>query len=104
MRLIITGASYTALPYAVSVDAESLEDAAATAISMRHSKGFIPQFVFDVDGGQVFRITTPAESLESEYSGPELVVTDSAYEVVGINTPEDYFNGYEPIAEFSDDC
>lgn len=80
------------LPYAVDVDGETIEEAARDVMASNADESlFSLQFAIDHDSGKFFRV------IRDKDNAPAL--SDSAYQQVGIQTPDSYFE--DPAPEVS---
>ena len=87
MRFLLLGQEATTLPYAVTIDADSLGAAISVAADMKESPDrilFQPYLMADLETGNVARIAWDRES-ESYIS------VDCAFDKFGIETPNEYF-------------
>jgi|SaaInlStandDraft_1057018.scaffolds.fasta_scaffold86768_2 hypothetical protein len=100
MDLIMIGAQLSSKAYATNLNEESVEAALRTAVTMEDETGYRPHFVINVDGGECLRVIRAKGSDAVGYSGPEYDVSDTAYDIVGIETLDEYFQtATQPITE-----
>ena len=100
MNLLLIGGQLSSKPYATNLDDESIEAALQAAAKMEVETGYRPEFLINLDDGKCQRVIRPKGSDAIGYSGPEFEVSDTAYDVVGILTEDDYFQtATQPITE-----
>jgi hypothetical protein len=85
MKYIIIGAEFSTKPYCMEFDSDS-EENALKKLNVPEYNRFYPNFIVNVASGKCFRVIRNWEEGESVYL-PQL----SAYDVVGIDTPDSYF-------------
>lgn len=91
-RFILIRYEAHTLPYAIDMDADSL-DAAVASVPM---DGILPQnqFLIDLEERKISRILKVGEAGQQRYE-----VHDSAYQVVGGATPDEFFIDPEGFSE-----
>jgi hypothetical protein len=91
MSFTLIGAQANSRPYATSVDVESAQAALIMASEMRGPGSYVPQFVIDSTTGECMRAVRPFGWEMEGYDGPEWEPSDTAYVVVGSETPDEWF-------------
>ena len=87
MRFLLMGQEATTLPYAVMIEAESLEAATNVAVEMKDSPDrilFQPHLMANLETGEVVRVVWDRDS--NGY-----ISIDCAFDKFGIETPNEYF-------------
>lgn len=77
--------------YVEKIEAEAVEEVLLIATQMRRDgtrDGYTPEFLVDLETGQCLRIkrTLPSQNREVDWT-----FSDSAYDIVGCETPDEYF-------------
>lgn len=72
------------LPFTVSIDEQTFESAIKTAEEIESERYLYPMFLVDLDGAEVRRIVRDGESL---------ALSDTAFEELGVATPDEWFEG-----------
>ena len=85
MRYIIIGTQLATLPYCLEFNSDN-QASALKNLEEREYKDFYPQFIISLADGTSRRITRSWSGEVCSY-----VAQDSAYAVVGENTPDPYF-------------
>ena len=87
MKFLILGQEAHTLPYAISLDAESLDGVLEATVSIKDSASrnlFQPQLIVSLDTGEVKRMVWDKEA-------DGYVLIDCAFDQFGIETPNEYF-------------
>ena len=85
MKYIIIGSDLDTRPYCLDFDSDD-ERSALTDLSEEKYVNFYPQFIISLADGTSRRITRSWSGEVCSY-----VAQDSAYAVVGVQTPDSYF-------------
>ena len=100
MDFLLIGAQLSSMPYATRVDGGDVNEALRTAEAMEDETGYKPKFLINLDDGNCVRVVRSKGSDAVGYSGPAYEVSDTAFDIVGILTEDDYFQtATQPIAE-----
>ena len=100
MNLLMIGAQPSSKPYATGLDEESVEAALSRAVTMEDETGYRPHFLISLNDGKCLRVIRAKGSDAIGYSGPEYEVSETAYDIVGIETLDEYFQtATQPITE-----
>ena len=91
MDLLLIGAQLSSMQYATKVDGGDVNEALRTAEAMEGETGYRPKFLINLDDGSCLRVVRAKGSDAIGYSGPAYEVSDTAFDVVGILTEDDYF-------------
>lgn len=91
MNFLLTGRQMSTRSYVEKIEAETIEEVLSTATQMRRDgtrDGYTPEFLVNLKTGQCLRIkrVLPSERKEVDWS-----ISDSAYDIVGCETPDEYF-------------
>jgi len=100
MKFLLMGQEATTLPYAVIINADSLEAATSVAAEMKESPDrvlFQPHLMADLETGDVVRIVW-----DSETQG--YISIDCAFDQFGIETPNEYFTTPQTAEMQVNDC
>lgn len=87
MKFLLMGQEATTLPYAIQIDADSLEAATSVAAEMKDAPDrilFQPHLLANLETGDVVRVVW-----DEEKGG--YISVDCAFDQLGIETPNEYF-------------
>jgi len=89
MRYLLIADHPATLPFAVSIDEETIEQALSTAVTMESDEGFMTcLFMVDLESGEVKRMVR---------DGDGWMVSDTAFDRLGVATPDEYFQEPETM-------
>ena len=83
MRFILIADTPATLPFAVGMDEETIDQALSRATAMEAEEGFMTcLFMVDLESGEAKRMYR---------DGEKWAVNDTAFEKLGVATPDEYF-------------
>lgn len=83
MKYLLIADHPASLPFAVSIDEQTIEDATSKVTSMELEQGYINAlFLIDLEAGEAKRLVRDGEGW---------MLSDTAFDQLGAATPDEYF-------------
>jgi hypothetical protein len=92
MKFLLIGREATTRPYVTKIDVDTVTAALAYASEMNDEtrSHYVPDFLFNEETNECLRVVRAKGSDIFGYSGPEYEINDTAFSIVGVETPDGF--------------